>query len=97
MSTGEGERVATRVRVDDRRGGPAGGWHTNETKPSFKTTELAVLVAAAIGVLIAAAVDDSIDARLAWILVTALACAYMLSRGIAKAGSRYADGWNDRP
>lgn len=62
-------------------------WDYGETKPAFKTTELIVLVAVAVAVLIASAIADDIDARLAWILVTVLASSYVLSRGIAKAGS----------
>jgi hypothetical protein len=62
-------------------------WDYGETKPAYKTTELIVLVATVVAVLIASAVADDIDARLAWTLVTALSIGYMLSRGIAKAGS----------
>jgi len=58
-----------------------------ETKASFKTTEFLAYLATIAGVLIASAVDDTIDARLAWILVTALGIGYMLSRGLAKSGS----------
>ena len=60
-----------------------------ETKPSFKTTELMVLAATVAGVLADAALDDSLNTQWAWILVTALAVGYMLSRGLAKAGSRH--------
>jgi hypothetical protein len=60
-----------------------------ETKPSFKTTELLVLLLAVAGVLVASSQDDSLDGRWAWTLVAALAIGYMLSRGLAKAGSGY--------
>ena len=63
----------------------------DETKPSFKTTELLAYIATVAGVLIAAAVDETIDARLAWILVSALGIGYMLSRGLAKSGSTHRD------
>ena len=63
-----------------------------ETKPSLKTTELAVLVAAVAGVLLAARQAANFDADWAWTLVAALAIGYMLSRGLAKAGSRHTDG-----
>ena len=60
-----------------------------ETKPSFKTTELIVYVLAVVGVLIAAAlVDESFGADPAWRYVTYLTVGYMISRGLAKAGSR---------
>ena len=62
-------------------------WDYGETKPAYKTTELIVLVVTVVAVVIASAVADDIDSRLAWMLVTALSIGYMLSRGIAKAGS----------
>jgi hypothetical protein len=62
-----------------------------ETKPSFKTTELIVLLATVAGVLVASTMDDSLNTLWAWILVVSLAIGYMLSRGLAKSGSRHAD------
>ena len=68
-----------------------------ETKASFKTTELIVFVASVLGVLIAAAVTDNGDdgqgfgARSAWLYVTLLTIGYMISRGLAKSGSRHHD------
>ena len=63
---------------------------SSETKPSLKTTELAVYVLAVLGVLIASAVVDSGDfgAQEAWQYVTWLTIGYLLSRGLAKSGSR---------
>ena len=67
---------------------------TTETKAAFKTTELIVFVLSVLGVLIAAAVTDNGDdgqgfgARSAWLYVTLLSIGYMISRGLAKAGSR---------
>src|SRR3954452_10518844 len=67
-----------------------------ETKPSFKTTELIVYVAAVIGVLIASAVTgdagtdnggDVFAADKAWWFITLLTIGYMISRGLAKAGT----------
>ena len=63
-----------------------------ETKASFKTTEFIAYVAIVIGVLIAAAVVDEADAgglgaKQAWLYVTILTVGYMVSRGLAKAGS----------
>jgi hypothetical protein len=62
---------------------------TTETKPSFKTTELLAYVVAVIGVLVASAVVDKSDfgAQEAWFYVTLLTIGYMISRGLAKAGS----------
>ncbi len=71
-----------------------------ETKPSFKTTELIVYVLAVLGVLIASymvgdrANNDGSDifaADKAWWYITLLTIGYMVSRGLAKAGSRSSD------
>jgi len=65
-----------------------------ETKSAFKTTELIVFVVSVVGVLIAAAVTDKADdgqgfgASAAWLYVTLLSIGYMISRGLAKSGSR---------
>jgi hypothetical protein len=83
--------MATRVE-DDRvraRSNVHVGRRTDETKAAFKTTEMLAYVATVAGVLVASAIDDGIDARLAWILVTALTVGYMLSRGFAKSGSKH--------
>jgi hypothetical protein len=58
-----------------------------ETRRSFKTTELMAYVGAVAAVLIAAAVADGFGAQDAWLYVTILTAGYMLSRGLAKAGS----------
>lgn len=76
---------------------PAGGYATptrrrisTETKASFKTTELIAYVLAVLGVLVAAALVDARDfgAQEAWFYVTLLTIGYMVSRGLAKSGSR---------
>ena len=65
---------------------------STETKSSYKTTELIVYVLAVLGVLIAALfVDggaDGFNTADAWRYVTYLTVGYMISRGLAKAGSR---------
>ena len=65
---------------------------STETKSSYKTTELIAYVVAVAGVLIAALLTDggadgfnTVDA---WRFVTYLTIGYMISRGLAKAGSR---------
>ena len=58
-----------------------------ETKAAFKTTELIAYVATVAGVLVAAAVTDFYGARQAWLYVTILTAAYLVSRGLAKSGS----------
>ena len=65
--------------------------HTSTaTKSTSKTTELIVYVLAVLGVLIAAAVvtDASFGADHAWRYVTYLTIGYLISRGLAKSGSR---------
>ncbi len=72
---------------------------STETKASFKTTELIAYVAAVLAVLIASAMVDSTDfgAQEAWFYVTLLTIGYMVSRGLAKSGSRdYYDDNGDR-
>ena len=62
--------------------------HPSETRPAAKTTEFFVLLASVVLVIVVGySGDDSLDTRMIWLLVTILASAYMLSRGIAKAGS----------
>ena len=66
---------------------------TTETKSAFKTTEMIAFVVAVFGVLIAAAIVDESDAggmgaKQAWLYVTILTVGYMVSRGLAKSGSR---------
>jgi hypothetical protein len=84
--------MATRVENDRVRGVSARSHGVDETKAAFKTTEFMAYVASVAAVLIASAIDDAIDGRLAWVLVAALGIGYMLSRGLAKSGSRHREG-----
>ena len=66
---------------------------TTETKASFKTTEFFAFLAAVAAVLIAAGMVDEannggLGAKQAWLYVTILTVGYMVSRGLAKSGSR---------
>lgn len=67
----------------------------SETKASFKTTEFFVYVAAVAGVLIASLVVDQNEdgqgfgADHAWFYVALLTIGYLVSRGLAKSGSRH--------
>jgi len=66
---------------------------STETKSAFKTTEMIAYVVTVIGVLVGAAVVDNADAgglgaKQAWLYVTILTVGYMISRGLAKSGSR---------
>ena len=63
-----------------------------ETKAAFKTTEFFAFVAVLVGILISAAVVDESNAggfgaKQAWLYATILTVGYMVSRGLAKAGS----------
>jgi len=73
---------------------------STETKHSTKTSELIAYVVAVVAVLIASALEDNnngFDAQHAWFYVTLLTIGYMVSRGLAKSGSRdFYDNDNDR-
>jgi hypothetical protein len=62
--------------------------YTSETKPFFLTSEFLVFMLFVMGLAIGTSTADDVDPRLFWILTTAATCFYMLSRGIAKSGSR---------
>jgi hypothetical protein len=84
--------MTTRV-TDSNAGAPqvhrAETRESTETKSSYKTTELIVYALAVLGVLLASMiVDASFGADPAWRYVTYLTVGYMISRGLAKAGSR---------
>ena len=59
-----------------------------ETKPFFLTSEFVGSVLAVAGIAITAAASDAFGAWRAWILITAIVVGYMISRGIAKSGTR---------
>ena len=68
---------------------------TTETKAAFKTTEFVVYVLAVVGVLLASYLVGDTDGRgdvfladQAWFYVTLLSIGYLVSRGLAKSGSR---------
>src|SRR6478672_6368346 len=70
----------------------------DETKAFYKTTEFVVFIVATIGVLLASffvkAADGHADyfaADKAWLYVVILSVGYMVSRGLAKSGSRHHD------
>jgi hypothetical protein len=72
---------------------------STETKASYKTTEFLAYIAAVVGVLVASRLVDVSDfgAQEAWFYVTLLTIGYMISRGLAKSGSRdFYDDDNNR-
>ena len=79
-----------------------------ETKQAFKTTEFWAMVALVVAILIAGNSIESAEggpdifaADKVWLYITILGSAYMISRGLAKSGSRepyFPDGTNqERP
>ena len=86
--------TSTRLPADGRATAKRGTVRrSTETKAAFKTTELIAYLVATVGVLIAALVVDEADAgglgaKQAWLYVTVLTVGYMVSRGLAKSGSR---------
>ena len=75
---------------------------STETKHAFKTTEFWAMVAIIVSILVASwlidddgGTGDAFPAVRAWLYVTIVAAAYMVSRGLAKAGSRE-PYWADR-
>jgi hypothetical protein len=88
---------------EGQHGGQQGGFGWNPSqgqsrrrgeKPFFLTSEFLTLLAAIAAVVIAAAVADNFGADRAWTLVTVLAAAYMISRGLSKVAR--GDGRLDR-
>ena len=76
---------------------------TTETKQAFKTTEFWAMVGIVVGILAASWVvgdgdgggSDAFPAVRAWLYVSIVASAYIVSRGLAKAGS-HEPYWADR-
>ena len=65
---------------------------SDETKNALKTTEFIAMVVVIAAILIATWVSDTLNDVRGWTLVAAVAIGYMLSRGLAKSGSKYAGG-----
>lgn len=97
--------MATDVAADRRRSGSTAVRLSTETKHSTKTTEFWAMVALIAGILIASWLigdddggsnsGDAFPAVRAWLYVSIVGAAYMVSRGLAKAGSRD-PYWADR-
>jgi hypothetical protein len=98
-------QASPRVGADelDTHGAPRRGVRrlSTETKAAFKTTEFFAYLAVVVGLLIAGNVvegqeggADYFAADKVWLYLTLLTIGYMVSRGLAKAGSR--DPYDDR-
>jgi hypothetical protein len=59
-----------------------------ETKPFFLTSEFLTFAGVLAALAIALGVNSLVDGFRGWLLITILASAYIVSRGIAKAGAR---------
>lgn len=78
-----------------------------ETRPSFLTSEFVGTILAIVALGITAGVMNIVNARLTWILTAAMVVGYVVSRGLAKAGTEsravdprdelLSDGQNARP
>jgi hypothetical protein len=88
---------STAARTDRPAGRTAVRRLATETKQAFKTTEFWAMVGVIVAILVAAAVikggdtapgTDEFIARQAWLYVAIVAVGYMISRGLAKSGSR---------
>jgi len=87
VASAEHDRPVARARPMAR------GRIGSETRPAWKTSELLVFLLLAAGIFIAAqhvgsSGDNAFTSQRAWLYVTILGSAYMISRGLAKAGSR---------
>ena len=89
---------ADRLEPNNGSGHNRGRRLSTETKAAFQTTEFFAFLAVLAGILISAAVVDQADAgglgaKQAWLYATILTVGYMVSRGLAKAGTsdRYDD------
>ena len=70
---------------------------STETKASFKTTEFMAYLAVLVGIFVAGAVteagsngNDVLRANQVWLYAAIVTIGYMISRGLAKSGSREA-------
>lgn len=87
--------MATAETTERRRArapSSVGGRTSDETKLSLKTTEFWAMAGIIAAILIASAVSDSLGDVRAWTLVAAVGIGYMISRGLAKSGTKYAGG-----
>ena len=85
----------TQVQPDDRsRARPRqnrledGFAFSTEARPGIITSEFLLTLLTAVVVVVAAYISESVPQRWGWAFFTAIVVAYILSRGIAKAGSR---------
>ena len=86
-TTTPGVSAPANGRYDDVRGPARVESHTTETRRSLVTSEFWAFLVACAAILVAAYTDEAFDVDQAWTLVAGVTAAYLLSRGLAKAGS----------
>jgi hypothetical protein len=62
-------------------------WSETEARPGIMTSELWLTLMSATTLVVASYVSGAFPVRLGWALFAGIVAAYLLSRGIAKAGS----------
>ena len=106
MEAGTADRMGTSPRATHSVGDHIRR-RTTETKQAFKTTEFWAMVGVIVAILVSAAAikggdsaggTDEFVAKQAWLYVSIVAAAYLISRGLAKAGSSdpYTEDRSDR-
>jgi hypothetical protein len=80
--------MATATRMGRRTSVGSDSWTAVETKPFFVTSEFMFFALMTLALFVTTLVDNSIDARTFWYLEIPLTIGYLLSRGIAKSGSK---------
>ena len=95
MAAADVTRGSVRADGKDSSIGRAARRLATETKQAFKTTEFWAMVGLVVAILVSAAVinggdngTDEFIARHAWLYVSIVIGAYLIGRGLAKAGSR---------
>ena len=95
MATPQGRYQERGMAWRSRWAAPPRHMHDSETRPFFVTSEFLVYLLLLMGLAITAGSSDSVDARFFWQWATLASIAYMLSRGLAKSGSR-SRAWDPR-
>ena len=85
MSDLSAQGAAPRVHTRET---DAGLERSTETKASTKTSEFYVYLLGVAAILIASLIMDGFNATEGWMYFTFLSIGYMISRGLAKSGSR---------
>jgi hypothetical protein len=102
MSDSSATRTAPEVQARTTNNSRERTVHDRETKPSFATTEFWAMVIGIAALIVVYNVADSpsLDLWRTCLLCTLAGSAYIVSRGLAKAGAanrdRYADRYDDR-